>query len=215
MTSWRSACPSHLHFHVSFHSHCACVGTSVVCNDLEDLDHNETDIDVAEARAADVDPSELCSCDVNGTLVCEEDDHAHDDEEGQCHCDGDAIHCETEELEAECHCENAEVHCEAHEGEEQHDESEDCHCDGDAVHCLTEELEAECHCDDGELHCEAHEGEECVNIGCVEIFIDIQCHDLLTFPKSSCLFSHFRKDGAFIVSASIAAMGSILAATLL
>jgi hypothetical protein len=169
--------------------HCECINSEIVCDGDHDMEEgsNETDsgVDVAEARADEVDDLlKQCSCNVNGTLVCDDDEHAHTDEAGLCHCDGYDVHCEDEALEAECLClDNEEVQCGEHDGEEHAEE--DCHCDADAVHCVDEALEAECHCDDGVLQCEAHEGEEhadedchCdgASIHCVDEALEAECH---------------------------------------
>ncbi|KAG7366340.1 hypothetical protein IV203_029010 [Nitzschia inconspicua] len=98
-------------------AHCECEGTELVCIE-GDHDHNMTDTDVAEARQGEH-HEEDCICTEDGELVCEDhhDDEEHHDGEEQCHCDGDAVHCDDEALEADCHCHGNEVHCDFHDDE--------------------------------------------------------------------------------------------------
>ena len=38
-----------------------------------------------------------------------------DGDHGDCHCDGDDVHCDDPDEEAECHCHDGEAHCDEHD----------------------------------------------------------------------------------------------------
>jgi hypothetical protein len=46
----------------------------------------------------------------DGNLTDSHDDH-DEDHEGDCHCDGDEVHCDDPDEEADCHCHDGEAHC--------------------------------------------------------------------------------------------------------